>query len=72
MNICLVSVVCSGADVSATADHFSRGVLPTVLCLSVTAKPLSSGGPAHIGAFWIWKIDINIEGSVRKITYKYS
>jgi len=35
----VVSVVCCQVEVSATADHPSRGVLPTVMCLNVIMKP---------------------------------
>jgi hypothetical protein len=32
------------------ADQSSRGVLPSVVCLSVIAKPRQLGGPGPIGA----------------------
>jgi hypothetical protein len=35
----LVNVMCFQVEVSASADHSSRGVLPSVVCLSVTGKP---------------------------------
>jgi len=35
----VVSVVCCQVEVSATGDHSSRGVLPSVACLSVIIKP---------------------------------
>jgi hypothetical protein len=31
--------VCFLVEVSVTADHLSRGVLPDLVCLSVTVKP---------------------------------
>jgi len=39
MDICLLSVVCCQAEVSASADHSSRGVLPDVVFLGVIVKP---------------------------------
>ena len=40
LNICLLlSVVCCQVEVSASADHSSRGVLPSVMCLSVIGTP---------------------------------
>jgi hypothetical protein len=46
------------------ADHSSRGVLPSVVCLSVIAKPRKKrGGPGPLGAVaplekdtWIWVV----------------
>jgi hypothetical protein len=35
-------------EVSETADHSSRGVLPTVVCLSVIVKPGQTGSPGPI------------------------
>ena len=35
----LVSVVCCQVEVSTSADHLSREVLPNVGCLSVIVKP---------------------------------
>jgi hypothetical protein len=32
-------VVCCQVEVPAAADHSSRGVLPSVVCLSVIVKP---------------------------------
>jgi hypothetical protein len=35
----VLSVVCCQVKFSVSADHYSRGVLPTVVCLSVIVKP---------------------------------
>jgi hypothetical protein len=43
-------VVCCQVEVSRRADHSSRGVLPSVVCLSVIVKPRSGGGPGPLGA----------------------
>jgi hypothetical protein len=37
------------------ADHSSRGVLPSVVCLSVIVKPRQRGGPGPLGAVAPWK-----------------
>jgi len=37
--ISLESVVYNQEEVSATADHWSRGLLPNVACRSVIAEP---------------------------------
>jgi hypothetical protein len=44
-----VSVVCCQVEVSATADHTPRGLLPNVVCLSVIVKPQHCGGPGSLG-----------------------
>jgi hypothetical protein len=36
------------------ADHSSRGVLPTVVCLSVIMKPRQRGGPGPLAAVAPW------------------
>ena len=35
----LVNVLCCQMEVCATADHTSRAVLPSVVCVSVIVKP---------------------------------
>jgi hypothetical protein len=46
------------------AVHSSRGVLPSVVCLSVIVKPRKRGGPGPIGAVAPWKnIIIIVSGS---------
>jgi len=37
--VSFVTIVCGQVEVSATADHSSGGVLPSVMCLSVISKP---------------------------------
>jgi hypothetical protein len=44
----LVSVVC--CKIGRRADRFSRGVLPSVVCLSVIVKPRQRGDPGALGA----------------------
>jgi len=39
MDVCLVNVECCQIEVSATANHSSRGVVTSVVCLSVIVKP---------------------------------
>jgi hypothetical protein len=36
------------------ADHTPRGVLPSVVCLSVIVKPQQRGGPGPLGAVAPW------------------
>jgi hypothetical protein len=36
-------------------DHLSRGVLPSVVCLSVIVKPRQLEGPGSLGAVAPWK-----------------
>jgi len=33
------------------ADHLSRGVLPSEMCLSVIMKPRQCGGPGPLGSY---------------------
>jgi hypothetical protein len=51
MDVCLLWVLCFVRYRSLLrADHSSRGVLPTVVCLSVTVKPGHWGGLGLLGA----------------------
>jgi hypothetical protein len=43
----VVSVVFCQVEVSVRADHSSRGVLPTVVCLSVIMSPDNEEAMAH-------------------------
>ena len=36
------------------ADHSTKAVLPTVVCLSVIVKPRYGGGPGPLGAVSPW------------------
>ena len=42
-----MSVVCCQVEVT---NHSSRGVLPSVVCLSVIVEPRQCGGPGPVGA----------------------
>jgi len=42
MDVCVVSVVCCQVEVSATDDHSSRGVLPTVARRCVWSRNLEN------------------------------
>jgi hypothetical protein len=37
------------------ADHSSRGVLPSVVCLGVIVRPPYRGGPGPVGAVAPWR-----------------
>ena len=47
--MCLVSAVCCEVGVSVTADRSFRGVLPSVVRLSMISKPRQYGGPDPLG-----------------------
>ena len=49
----LVSVVCCQRSLRR-ADHSSRGVLPSVVCLSVIVRPRWRGAPGPLGAVAPW------------------
>jgi len=53
--LCVVRSLCR-------ADHSPRGVLPSMVCLSVIKKPHEWGGPGPLGAFAPWKIYIARSG----------
>ena len=53
MNACLLWVLCVACQVEA--DHPSRRVLPSEVCLSVIVKPRQWGGPGTLGAVVPWK-----------------
>jgi hypothetical protein len=42
--------VLSGRGLLRRADHSSRGVVPTVVCLSVISNPQQGGGLGPLGA----------------------
>jgi hypothetical protein len=46
----LVSVACCQVMSLRRADHSSRGVLPSMVCLSVIVKSRKWGGPSPLGA----------------------
>jgi hypothetical protein len=50
----LVSVLGCQVEVSARADHLSRGVLPSVVCLSVISELERWEGPGTLGAVELW------------------
>jgi hypothetical protein len=55
MNFCLFTVLCVVMWRSLRrADHSSRGVLPSAVCLSVILNPRSRGGPGPPGAVASW------------------
>jgi hypothetical protein len=55
MNVCLLlGVVCCQVEVSVRADHLSRGVLPTVVCLSVIVNPRQWRGFGPLGVIAPW------------------
>jgi len=39
------------------ADHSPRGVQPSLVCLSVIAKPRQCGGFSPIGAVALWEVN---------------
>jgi hypothetical protein len=55
MDVCLLSVLClvttltRGVRSLRRADHSSRGVLPSVVCLSVISKSQRGGGLGPLG-----------------------
>ena len=49
MLVCCECWVLSGRGLGVDADHSSRGVLPSVVCLSVVVKPWYCEGPAPLG-----------------------
>ena len=56
MNVCLLWVLCIVRWRSLRrADHPSRGVLPSVACLSVIVKPRQWGGPGLLEAVAPWR-----------------
>ena len=70
MDVCLLWLLyVLGQMFLRRADHFSRGVLRTVVCLSETTKPPSSGGYAHIGALLYGKQILIYEVSVKQWSY---
>jgi hypothetical protein len=51
MDFCLWWVLCVVRQRSlGRVDHSSRGVLPSVVCLSLIVKPRQWGGPGPLGA----------------------
>jgi hypothetical protein len=51
MDVCLLWVLCVvGYRFLGRADHSSKGVLPSVVCLSVIANPRYRGGLGPLGA----------------------
>ena len=51
MDVCLLWLLCVVRWRSLRrADHLSRGVLPTVVCLSVIVRPRNWGNPGPLGA----------------------
>ena len=55
MDVCLLWVLCVVKyRFLSRADHLSRGVLPSVVCLSVNAKLRKWGGPGPLGAVVPW------------------
>jgi hypothetical protein len=54
------------------ADNLPRGVLLSVVCLSETAKPPSSGGLAHWEAVGVWKTknEYTRQCETNKVQYK--
>jgi hypothetical protein len=55
MSVCFECCVLSGRGLLVWADHPSRGVLPSVVCLSKIVKPREWGGPGTLGAVAPWK-----------------
>jgi hypothetical protein len=45
IDVCLLWVLCCQLEVSASTDPSSRGVLSSVVCLSVISIPQQGGGP---------------------------
>ena len=55
MDVCLLRVLCVDRQTALRwTDHSSRGVLPTVVCLSVIVEP-QRGGPGPLGAVELWE-----------------
>jgi hypothetical protein len=52
MEVCLLCVVRKRSF--RRADHSSVGVLPSVACLNVIAKPRYSAGPGLVGTVGQW------------------
>jgi hypothetical protein len=50
MSVCLSVVHCRVERSLSRADHSSRGVPPTVMCLSVIEEHQQWGGPGPLGA----------------------
>jgi hypothetical protein len=50
MSVSCECCVLSGRGSLRRADHSPRGVLPSVVCLSVIVKPRKCGGPGPLGA----------------------
>ena len=49
------------------ADHSSREVQPSVVCLSVIVNPRKKGGPITLGAVAVWKKNIMAQKNIGSI-----
>jgi len=61
MEFCLLWVLCI---VCFGADHWSRGVLPNVMCLSMIVKPRQWGGLGPLGAVVSWGHVLRVNSSL--------
>jgi hypothetical protein len=50
-----LSVSCDSSVLYRRAEHSCRGVLPSVMCLSVIVTPRQWGGPGPLGLLCHWK-----------------
>jgi hypothetical protein len=63
MNVCLLWMLCVVRyRFTCRADHSSRGVLPSVVCLSVIVKPPQWGGSGPLRAVTPWKKKLDTTG----------